>query len=131
MEKTTCCELETFFRLFHQKRGGGGGRLLQLLSLMRGANSKRGAYYNFWALGGAPSRSANSSIYGNPLSITKWACLHDFYSQMHQTALLRLFPTICLVALAASLVFFLPAVLEYDDIVLRLFPIGDKNDPAG
>ena len=34
---------------------GGGGRLLQILNLRRGANSKRGAYLKL---------GANSSIYG-------------------------------------------------------------------
>ena len=41
--------------------GGGGGRLLQILSLRRGANSKRGAYLKL---------GANSSIYGNMVEFT-------------------------------------------------------------
>ena len=43
---------------FFSRRGGGlfgGGRLLQILSLRRGANSKRSAYLKL---------GANSSIYG-------------------------------------------------------------------
>ena len=42
----------------HFFSGDGGGRLLQILNLRRGANSKRGAYLKL---------GANSSIYGNPL----------------------------------------------------------------
>ena len=41
---------------------GGGGRLLLILSLRRGANSKRGAYLKL---------SANSSIYGIPMFTEK------------------------------------------------------------
>ena len=48
--------------IFSRGRGEGrlfeGGRLLQILSLRRGANSKRGAYLKL---------GANSSIYGKTL----------------------------------------------------------------
>ena len=50
----------TEIHFFSGDGGGGaylkGGRLLQILNLRRGANSKRGAYLKL---------GANSSIYGN------------------------------------------------------------------
>ena len=42
--------------IFSRGRSRGGGRLLQILSLRRGANSKRGAYLKL---------GVNSSIYGS------------------------------------------------------------------